>query len=544
MRRSALWLGFLLVLAGVLLHLPGFLAARSMHFMMAGMAMGVPMTVGMTLIITGVAVAGWSLLPRRSAVVVDPGGGAHRYAALDSARLTRAHWTLFLVLTVGLVVDVMKPASLGFVVPGLAKEYGMSTTAAATLPLVAITGTVLGSLVWGALADLFGRRATILLSALLYVGTAICGFMPSFGWNLVMCFLMGAAAGGMLPTVYSLMSESMPASWRGWLVVLQSGLGTALGYLAAASAAALLIPILSWRGMWLLNAPTGALLLLLNRWIPESPRFLLARGRRAEAEVVMARYGIVALPAGAAGAADPATRRDPAAVGAGAPAGQGGGVTIPGLAARMVALVSGVYRRRTGTVLLYGLAWSVVNWTFITYLPALLSASSGPAAGARVNGLLALSSVFAAPASILAAFAYSRLGSRRAMLTYCGATVLTLLAFIAVRPDRLAASWPLVAVVAVLLASTGGMLAMLSPYAAEIYPTTLRATGSGLAAAATKVGGLLGPLLLASLAGVGPLAIVAVVPVAAAGVALHLAGMETSGRPLLEADPALETDPA
>lgn len=534
LRRGALWFGFLLVLTGVLLHLPGFLAARPMHFSMAGMAMGVPMTVGMTLIVAGIAVAGWSLLPRRAGRTDLSAGpaGALRYAALDGARLTRAHWTLFVVLTVGLVVDVMKPASLGFVVPGLAKEYGLSTTTAAVLPLVAITGTVTGSLVWGWLADLFGRRSTILLSALMYVGTAICGFMPSFGWNLAMCFLMGSAAGGMLPTVYSLMSESMPARWRGWLVVLQSGLGTALGYLAAASAAALLIPILSWRGMWLLGVPTGALLLVLNRWIPESPRFLLARGRRAEAEAVMARYGIVALPA-------------PPARPAGAPAlpGTAAGASIgavtgaePRLLARLAALVSGTYRRRTSTVLLYGLAWSVVNWTFITYLPALLSAASGPAAGARVNGLLALSSVFAAPASIVAAFAYSRWGSRRSMVAYCGATVLALLAFVTVRPDRLDASWPLVVTVAVLLASTGGMLAMLSPYAAELYPTTLRATGSGLAAAATKVGGLLGPLLLASLAGVGPLAIVAVVPVAAAGVALYVAGLETSGRPLLEAD--------
>jgi MFS transporter, putative metabolite:H+ symporter len=340
----------------------------------------------------------------------------------------------------------------------------------------------------------------------------------------VMCFLMGSAAGGMLPTVYSLMSESMPARWRGWLVVLQSGLGTAFGYLAASSAAALLIPYLSWRGMWLLGLPTGALLLVLNRWIPESPRFLLSRGRRAEAAAVMARYGIVAVPP--VPGTVPVAKGPPPVV---APA--------PGFAARLGTLLSAAYRRRTGTVLLYGLSCSVVNWSFITYLPALLSAASGPSAGTRINGLLALSSVFAAPAAILAAAAYARWGSRRAMVVYCAATVAVLAVFIGLRPDRLTAAWPLVLVVAVLLASTGGMAAMLSPYAAEIYPTALRATGSGLAAAATKVGGLLGPLLLASVPGVGALALIAILPVAAAGTTLHLAGIETAGRPLLEADP-------
>jgi len=509
MRRRALWLGFALVLTGVALHVPGFVAARDMGFAMTGMSMGVPMTVGMALIVAGVSVSLWSLWPPRA---LAGGAGTERYAALDTATLSRSHWSLFAVLTVALVVDVMKPASLGFVVPGLAREYGMSTTAAATLPLVAIAGTVIGSLVWGYLADQLGRRATMLLSAQLYIGTAICGFMPAFGWNLVMCFTMGAAAGGMLPTVYSLMSESMPARWRGILVVLQSGLGTALGYLAASTAATLLIPYLSWRGMWLLGAPTGTLLIALNRWIPESPRFLLARGRIAEANVVMSRYGIRPAPAAPAAAAATVT---------------------PGFAARMAALAGRAYRQRTLGVLVYGLAWGLVNWGFITYLPTLLNG------GERVNRLLALSSVLAAPAALIAALAYRKLGSRRAMTVYCGLTAGALVAFAILRPDR-TGNWLLPALLAVLLAATAGMSAMLSPYAAEVYPTALRASGSGMAAAATKAGGLVGPLLLASIPGVGVLAIVAAVPVAAAAVTLHLAGVETVGRNLLEADPVTE----
>src|SRR5262249_3552660 len=153
----------------------------------------------------------------------------------------------------------------------MAAEYGLSRATAAFLPWVAITGTVVGSLVWGYLADVFGRRATILLSTLIYIGSSICGFMPAFGWNLVMCLFMGMSAGGMLPTVSSLMSESMPAGKRGWLIVAQSGLGTALGYLAASGAATLLAPHFSWRVLWLIGGPTGLLLLGLSRWIPESP---------------------------------------------------------------------------------------------------------------------------------------------------------------------------------------------------------------------------------------------------------------------------------
>ena len=185
------------------------------------------------------------------------------------------------VLTVALVIDVMKPASLGFVVPGMIAEYGVSAATVAWLPFAALSGTVVGSVVWGWLADLYGRRASILLSAVMFVGTSICGAMPSLWWNIGMCFLMGAAAGGMLPVTYALLAETMPSKQRGWALVLVGGLGAVGGYLAASALSAWLQPIFSWRILWFLNLPTGLVLILLNAFIPESPKFLLARGRVA-----------------------------------------------------------------------------------------------------------------------------------------------------------------------------------------------------------------------------------------------------------------------
>ena len=115
-----------------------------------------------------------------------------------------------------LIVDIMKPASLGFVTPGMRMEYGVSDSLVAVLPFAALSGTVLGSFVWGWLADIYGRRATILLSSVMFIGTSICGAMPDFWWNVGMCFLMGAAAGGMLPVAYALLAEIMPTKHRGW----------------------------------------------------------------------------------------------------------------------------------------------------------------------------------------------------------------------------------------------------------------------------------------------------------------------------------------
>ena len=69
----------------------------------------------------------------------------------------------------------------------------------------------------------------------MFVGTAICGAMPSLAWNVGMCFMMGAAAGGMLPVTYALLAEMMPSEHRGWSLVLVGGLGAVGGYFAASA---------------------------------------------------------------------------------------------------------------------------------------------------------------------------------------------------------------------------------------------------------------------------------------------------------------------
>ena len=103
---------------------------------------------------------------------------------------------------------------------------------------------------------------------------------------------MGLGAGGMLPIAFALLAEIAPVRNRGFLIVLLGGLGTVGGYLAASGLAALLEPTFGWRILWLLGLPTGLALLLLNRYIPESPRFLLARGQTDAARAIMRQFGV------------------------------------------------------------------------------------------------------------------------------------------------------------------------------------------------------------------------------------------------------------
>ena len=516
--------GVALLTTGVLLHLPDFLSSASMGYRMMDMSMSRGMLIGMGCILAGLALSTYGLLPRSSFMAAPPAPATRYYThAMDSARLRPAHWWLLFVLGVALIIDVMKPATLGFVLPGMRAEYGITTARAAMLPLVALTGTTLGSLAWGILADRIGRRASILLAAILFLGTSICGFMPSFGWNLFMCFMMGLSAGGMLPIVYALMAETVPARMRGWLVILHGGLGTACGYLVASGLAAWFEPIYTWRILWFFGLPTGLLIVALNRWIPESPRFLLERGQEAEARAVMQEFGIeVEARADATIAPDDAERRLPDVA-----------LAKSGRASLGTLFRAGLARHSTAVVL-YGLAWGIVNWGFVTFLPTMLRDAGMQTNASRLLFYAALAGI---PGTILVAYLYGRWSSRGSMIGFALLTSASLAAFAALGNNLSQVSPSLiVGLTAVLMLSSTAVVSMLSPYAAEVYPTELRATGSGLAAASSKLGGVVAPpvigALLTAAGGVFLPALVTAVPMGIAAVALMFIGEETRERSL------------
>jgi putative MFS transporter len=526
-RPLAFWLGCALMLAGVLAHGPMFIMSGPMHYHLAGMPMSPAMLAGMAIIPLGLALAAFGLMPR-TGQLPQSRHGTHPYFHLaDGVPLNRAHWTLVAVLVVALTVDVMKPATLGFVMPGMMAEYVISAENAATLALVALTGTTLGSIVWGRIGDVLGRRAAILLSALMFMATSICGAMPSFSWNLVMCFLMGASAGGLLPIAFTLMAETIPAVHRGWLLVALGGIGTSAGYLLAAGAAALLEPLFSWRVLWLLGLPTGGLIIVLNRWIPESPRFLSSIGMDAAARSVLLKFS-------ARGGKD--IERD-AAAHAGAPA-----LDEVHHVATLRQLLRGRHRRLSGGLILCGVAWGLANFGFLLWLPMnLVKLGVDPAAA---SSLLARSAIIALPGIAVVVWLYHRWSSVRTLVLFIGLTTLSLLAFVAIAATSTRAPGLTTAATAALLVSVSGVIAMLIPYAAEIYPVHLRGTGSGVIAASSKFGGILGAGLglLGFFEHVALAAGLIALPMIGAGCLVWRTGVETRGLGLEEIQQAFSQD--
>jgi MFS transporter, putative metabolite:H+ symporter len=507
-------LGSAAVLAGVLLHLPMFIDAAAMDFELVGMPIDWHMQLGMTLIVGG-TVAGWyGLLPpgrRRSApdpVTMDP---VLAMPAQADGTLRWIHWRLMLVLALALVIDSMKPASLGFTIPGMMREYGLSRETIALFPFFALTGLTIGSYMWGVIADQVGRRAAILLSGIMFVGTAICGTMPGFLWNLAMCFFMGLAAGGMLPIAYTLLAECIPPRQRGWALVLLGGFGLIGGYFAASGCAALLEPHFGWRIMWLLNAPTGVMLILCNYLIPESPRFLLMRGRVEELRITLARFGV---PLDLGHAFDAAAARVDSTL----------------------ALLRRPFSSTTLALNLTGVSWGLVNFGLLLWLPAELRARGYGVAGSDI--LLFRSALLALPTMPAVAWLYGRWSTKWTVVALSVTTALGLVGLSLIDSDIATFRDNPLVMVSILMVGVNGIIACLLPYSAENYPVLVRGRGTGLVAGSSKFGGLLVQAITAA-ALVPSLAVASLglaVPMAASAAMLASCGRETRGRGLEELD--------
>ncbi|MBS0570464.1 MAG: MFS transporter, partial [Proteobacteria bacterium] len=202
-------------------------------------------------------------------------------------------------------------------------------------------------------------------------------------------------------------------------------------------------------------------------------------------------------------------------------------------------LLRGRHARITWGMVICGLAWGLVNFGFLLWLPANLDQVG--VAPRATSGLLAESAVFALPVIAVVVWIYQRWSSIRSLVALIALTVFALLAFLAIDVADLHSTSATVFATVALLASVSGVIATLIPYSAEIYPVHLRGTGCGLIAASSKAGGILGALLgVAGLFGNFLLsAIVIAVPMAFAGVLLARGGIETRGFRLEEIQAAL-----
>jgi len=510
---AAFWFGVVCVTAGVIAHIPMYLMGKDMGYRLAGMPMETSMLLGMAAIVVGFAASLYGLYPRGKAADV-PVTSKIRVRALDDARLGFAHAALLVTMAVAVTIDVMKPTALAFVMPGMTMEYGLKSPLnpggsipVALVALSGIVGTVLGSFLWGWLGDRIGRRASILYAGIAFIGTSICGAMPSFEWNLVMCFLMGIAVGGMLPICYALLAETIPARHRGWLMIL-IGADIAGAYILTSWLATALVPTYSWRILWLIGLPTGVVFVLLNRWIPESPRFLLTQGRDAEARAVMERYG-ASVHENAQSELD----------------------VEAGVANRWRELMSPQFVGMTLVVGCLALGSGLVLFGFNLWIPTNLRKLGFT----ESDAILRNAALMGFPLTLVVARLYGFWSSKKTIIVLASLTAAALFGFV-IAGDAVVASRPLLyALLIVPIWGISSVVAVLSVYSAEIYPTRIRSRGTGFAAGASKAGGVAIIALVAfgiAAPSIATVALIGAIPMALAVVLMLAFGVETRKRSL------------
>jgi putative MFS transporter len=400
-------------------------------------------------------------------------------AMFDGAPLNRRYWTTFAIMSAVFVLDFFDFFLIAFVMSVIGREWHLTYGQGAVILYGAGLGAIIGSLIWGALGDRFGRKMQTV------TGTFICGisagliaFVPTGDWVLlaILRFFVGfGLAAGVTPAL-TIVVEMTPTRWRtgmtSFYIVFAS-----VGTLLASFTSATLLNAFGWRGV----AATGfvAVIVGLLVWIfvPESARWLTAKGRFAEA-------------------------RDEVANQLGLPPAQVPLPTVPPATqprASLAELYSVNPKLFWQTVLIWG-GSATAAYGYYLWGPTIvaLALQVQPAAAAAYFVYVSATGVIG---KIIVSLIAPAMGRRLLGIVF-GFLAVVALVLAGYYNGVLVGSFPLfVLLVAASAFFVEGGFSNLAPYTVEQYGVRLGARSSGLGQAANGVGKILGPLALALLAG-------------------------------------------
>jgi putative MFS transporter len=225
-------------------------------------------------------------------VALDTAASADRLASEMAARIERlpiSSWQIRARLIVGTATffDAFDALAIAYVLPVVVLLWHLSPQQAGILISGGFFGQLFGALFFGWFAERFGRLKSLLGSIAIFgVLSLACAFSWSY-LSLLLCRIaQGFGLGGEVPVAATYIGELAPARSRGRFVLLFE-LVFPSGILAASVLGVWLVPSLGWQAIFAVGAVPSLLVLFLQRLLPESPRWLAAKGRRADAEAAI-----------------------------------------------------------------------------------------------------------------------------------------------------------------------------------------------------------------------------------------------------------------
>ncbi|MET0171428.1 MAG: MFS transporter [Agrobacterium vaccinii] len=379
---------------------------------------------------------------------------------------------LFVIFGLVWAADAMQVLAIGFSAPSIAKSFGVTVPQALQTGTFFFLGMLIGAFAFGRLADRIGRRPVLFIAIIL---DAICGvasaFAPDLQWLIVARFLTGIGVGGTLPVDYAMMAEFLPSDRRGrWLVLLEGCWAIGTVALAVLALVAGTHGGEAWRTIFFVTGLPALIGVILRLYVPESPLYLNQKGRSDEARQVLQRVAKT----------------------------NGKDIDIPALVpqarqrAPISELFSNILLRRTVFLMLAWMLISVSYYGVFVYLPIKLAADGfGFMRGQMFLVVLAIAQL---PGYALAAYGVEKWGRKPTLIGFLLLSAVGTLAYGLGQTVEVAVAATLL--LSFSLLGTWGAIYAFTP---ELYPTTLRASGMGMAGAVARFGGLLAPSIVAPL---------------------------------------------
>jgi MFS transporter, putative metabolite:H+ symporter len=441
-------------------------------------------------------------------------------ARMEQVPFSRWHRKARLVMGSATFFDAFNALSLAFALPTLIRLWHISPKQSGLLISASYVGQLAGALVFSALAEKIGRiRGTTAAIAIMSVMSFGCALAGNFLALLACRLVQGIGVGGEMPVAATYINELSRAHGRGRFFLLYEMIFP-LGLMATGQIGAWLVPAFGWKFIFLLGGIPGLLITFLVARLPESPRWLISKGRLQEAEAIVEQ-----IEASTA-------RRIPAA-----PASTSATVSAASFTQRgnWTELLSKIYRGRTLIVWAlwasaFFVANSLNNWMPSLYntvyhlnLPQSLRAAS-------------MTNVAQVAVLLVCAFSIDRIGRRNWTVAafILGGGMLAFLGFLGAQKV-----WSVMILGTLGYGVIGSVNAVLYLYTPEIYPTRMRAIGTGLATSWLRIASAVGPAVVGFMVDAkGIHSVFLMLAVVSALGALAATGMvETSDRRLEEIAP-------
>ena len=470
---------------------------------------------------------------------------AELIARIESVPFSKWHLRARVIMGSATFFDAFDALSLAFVLPVLVRQWEISSSQIGWLISVGYLGQFAGALLFGGLAERYGRvRSAAGATFLMSVMTLVCAATGSFPALLAARLVQGIGVGGEMPVAAVYINELSRAHGRGRYFLLYEMIFP-IGLMATGQIGALVVPTFGWQVMFLIGGIPGLLITFLLLRLPESPRWLINKGRLAEAETIIESIEAsapVRLKPDATYASAP-VRLKPDATYVGASAGaepqtdvvSGFSRTVGAEKSRWSELLSPYYRNRTFVVWsLWATAYFITNG-LNNWMPTLynrvyhLSIPQALRAGTLTN-------VAQVALLLVCAFVIDRIG-RRQWTVACfmgGALLLATLGWFAANSVT-----AVIVLVTLSYGLIGSVNAVLYLYTPEIYPTRMRALGTGSATCWLRLSSAAGPLIIGYLVDTSGTAAVFLMFAAAAVIGAITGGLmlETRNRRLEEIAP-------